>query len=40
LRGVEAQHSTWFFAASVAVALGLFVARLRMPQKRAVSGGA
>jgi hypothetical protein len=40
LRGLEAQHTTWFFAASLAVALGLLVARLRMPQKREVSGGA
>jgi hypothetical protein len=40
LRGVEARHTTWFFAASLAVALGLFVARLRMPKKRAFSGGA
>lgn len=40
LRGVEARHSMWFFVAASAVAAGLAVARLRMPQKRALSGGA
>lgn len=40
LRGVEAERSTWFFAAASAVALGFVASRGRMPRRGGVSGDA